>query len=81
MTVLAQIFDVMLPDRKTLLSEVCGDKEGLVKIFEARSKKDMEKAELERTLANQARESSHDNLEASGDNAANLSSAQRLDQA
>ena len=50
MTVLAQIFDVMLPDRKTLLAEVRGDKEALIRIFEARSKKDLEKAGLERSL-------------------------------
>lgn len=40
MMVLAQIFDVMLPDRQTLLAEVAGDKTELIKIFEARSKKD-----------------------------------------
>lgn len=34
MLVLAQIFDIMLPDRKTLLAEVKGDKEMLIKIFE-----------------------------------------------
>jgi len=43
MMVLAQIFDVMIPDRHTLLAEVKGDKEGLVKIFEARSLRDLEK--------------------------------------
>ena len=43
MQVLAQIFDIMLPDRSTLLAEVKQDKEGLVRIFEARSIKDLEK--------------------------------------
>ena len=43
MIVLAQIFDIMLPDKQTLLAEVKGDKDGLIKIFEARHKRDIEK--------------------------------------
>ena len=43
MLVLAQIFDVMLPDKHTLLAEVIGDKEGLIKLFEYRAQKDLEK--------------------------------------
>lgn len=51
MQVLAQIFDIMLPDRSTLLSEVKHDKEGLVKIFESRSLKDLEQAASAATAA------------------------------
>ena len=51
MQVLAQIFDIMLPDRSTLLAEVKQDKEGLVRIFEARSIKDLEKAASAATVA------------------------------
>ena len=44
MTVLAQIFDIMLPDRQTLIAEVKKDKEGLIQIFDARYQHDVEKA-------------------------------------
>lgn len=51
MQVLAQIFDIMLPDRHTLAAEVKHDKEGLVKIFESRSLKDLDKAASAATAA------------------------------
>ena len=51
MQVLAQIFDIMLPDRHTLAAEVKHDKEGLVKIFELRSLKDLDKAASVATAA------------------------------
>ena len=43
MLVLAQIFDVMLPDKHTLLAEIIGDKEGLINLFELRANRDFEK--------------------------------------
>lgn len=51
MQVLAQIFDIMLPDRHTLAAEVKHDKEGLVKIFELRSLKDLDKVASVATAA------------------------------
>ena len=36
--VLAQIFDIMLPDRHTLLADVQQDKEALIRIYEKRAK-------------------------------------------
>lgn len=56
--VLAQIFDVMLPDKHTLLAEVKGEKAELIKIFEARNKKDVEKAMMARTAAGLVKEAS-----------------------
>ena len=44
MIVLAQIFDIMIPDRQTLIAEIKHDKEALINIFEARNHKDLEKA-------------------------------------
>ena len=44
MIVLAQIFDIMIPDRQTLIAEIKHDKETLINIFEARNHKDIEKA-------------------------------------
>lgn len=44
MMVLAQVFDIMLPDKQTLLYEIKGDTEGLLKVYEDRSLKDQEKA-------------------------------------
>ena len=44
MIVLAQIFDIMIPDRHTLIAEIKNDKETLINIFEARNQKDLEKA-------------------------------------
>ena len=58
MKVLAQIFDIMIPDKHTLLAEVKGDTNYLVKIYEARSREDIEKAALARTSTAQAREAS-----------------------
>ena len=49
MKVLAQIFDIMIPDKHTLLAEVKGDTAQLVKIYEDRSKEDIRKAALART--------------------------------
>eukprot|EP00354_Favella_ehrenbergii_P010378 CAMPEP_0170453794 /NCGR_PEP_ID=MMETSP0123-20130129/2264_1 /TAXON_ID=182087 /ORGANISM="Favella ehrenbergii, Strain Fehren 1" /LENGTH=64 /DNA_ID=CAMNT_0010716299 /DNA_START=2441 /DNA_END=2635 /DNA_ORIENTATION=- len=58
MKVLAQIFDIMIPDKHTLLAEVKGDTSQLIKIYDARSKEDIEKAALARTTTAQAREAS-----------------------
>eukprot|EP00353_Schmidingerella_taraikaensis_P001513 CAMPEP_0185599752 /NCGR_PEP_ID=MMETSP0434-20130131/82910_1 /TAXON_ID=626734 ORGANISM="Favella taraikaensis, Strain Fe Narragansett Bay" /NCGR_SAMPLE_ID=MMETSP0434 /ASSEMBLY_ACC=CAM_ASM_000379 /LENGTH=65 /DNA_ID=CAMNT_0028229255 /DNA_START=1383 /DNA_END=1580 /DNA_ORIENTATION=+ len=59
MKVLAQIFDIMIPDKHTLLAEVKGDTSQLIKIYDARSKEDIEKAALARTTTTaQAREAS-----------------------
>jgi len=44
MMVLAQVFDIMLPDKQTLLYEIKGDTENLLKVYEDRSLKDQEKA-------------------------------------
>ena len=41
----------MLPDRHTLLAEISGDKEALVKIFENRALKDQQKAQQNKTTA------------------------------
>jgi len=46
MMVLAQVFDIMLPDKQTLLYEIKGDTESLLKVYEDRSLKDQEKATL-----------------------------------
>ena len=46
MTVLAQIFDIMIPDKRTLRAEISGNKELLLEIYERR----MQEETLERAL-------------------------------
>ena len=45
MTVLAQTFNIMIPDKETLLAEIICDREKLVKIYRDRDEANIAEAE------------------------------------